>query len=65
MHRPSCTRRTAPSTFTLREEFAQWLEEAQSAERREELANVYRHIDEMEREYQRRREAAMRKLATG
>lgn len=45
--------------FTLREEFAQWLEEAQSEERREELENVYRHIDTMEREYQRRREAAM------
>ncbi len=49
--------------FTLREEFAQWLEEAQSEERREELENVYRHIDTMEREYQRRREEAMKKLA--
>jgi len=50
--------------FTLREEFAQWLEEAQSEERREELENVYRHIDTMEREYQRRREEAMKALAT-
>lgn len=49
--------------FTLREEFAQWLEEAQSEERREELENVYRHIDTMEREYQRRREEAMKTLA--
>lgn len=49
--------------FTLREEFAQWLEEAQSEERKEELENVYRHIDTMEREYQRRREAALKKLA--
>lgn len=51
--------------FTLREEFAQWLEEAQSEERKEELENVYRHIDTMEQEYQRRREAAARKLASG
>ncbi len=49
--------------FTLREEFAQWLEEAQSEERKEELENVYRHIDTMEQEYQRRREAALKKLA--
>lgn len=35
--------------FTLREEFAQWLEEAQSEERKEELENVYRHIDTMGR----------------
>lgn len=49
--------------FTLREEFAQWLEEAQSEERKEELENVYRHIDTLEQEYQRRREAALKKLA--
>ena len=36
--------------FTLREEFAQWLEEAQSEERKEELANVYRHIEAMEQD---------------
>ena len=29
---------------TLREEFAQWLEEAQSEERKEELENVFRHV---------------------
>ena len=49
--------------FTLREEFAQWLEEAQSEERKEELENVYRHIEAMEQEYQRRREAAAAKVA--
>jgi hypothetical protein len=49
--------------FTLREEFAQWLEEAQSEERKEELDNVYRHIDTMEQEYRRRREAAANKVA--
>lgn len=49
--------------FTLREEFAQWLEEAQSEERKEELANVFRHIETMQEEYRRRREAAAEKLA--
>jgi len=51
--------------FTLREELAQWLEEAQSEERKEELENVYRHIDTMEQEYQRRREAVSKRLAAG
>ena len=50
--------------FTLREELAQWLEEAQSEERKEELENVYRHIEAMEQEYQRRREAAAAKAAS-
>ena len=51
--------------FTLRAEFAQWLEEAQSEERKEELENVFRHVAAMEEEYKRRREAAQRKLAGG
>jgi hypothetical protein len=51
--------------FTLREEFAQWLEEAQDEARREELENVYRHVSAMEDEYQRRREGIERKLKTG
>jgi hypothetical protein len=51
--------------FTLREEFAQWLEEAQSEERKEELENVFRHVAAMEEEFKRRREAAQRKLAGG
>lgn len=49
--------------FTLREELAQWLEEAQDEERKEELQNVYRHVAAMEAEYRRRREEAERKLA--
>jgi hypothetical protein len=49
--------------FTLREEFATWLEEAQSEERKEELDNVFRHVAAMEEEFQRRREAIARKLA--
>ena len=49
--------------FTLREEFAQWLEEAQSEERREELENVFRHVATMEDEYKRRLALAERKRA--
>jgi hypothetical protein len=51
--------------FTLREEFATWLEEAQSEERKEELDNVFRHVAAMEAEFQRRREAIAKKLAGG
>ena len=51
--------------FTLREEFATWLEEAQSEERKEELDNVFRHVAAMEEEFQRRREAIVAKLAGG
>ena len=51
--------------FTLREEFAQWLEEAQSEERREELQNVYRHVAAMEEEFEHRRERALQKLKAG
>ena len=49
--------------FTLREELAQWVEEAQSEDRKEELDNIYRHVAAMEAEYQRRRELAEKKLA--
>ena len=51
--------------FTLREELAQWVEEAQNEDRKEELDNVYRHVAAMEEEFQRRREAAEKKLAGG
>jgi len=44
--------------FTLREELAQWLEEANDESSKEALGNVLRHVEEMESEYQRRREAA-------
>ncbi len=50
--------------FTLREELAQWVEEAQNEDRKEELENVYRHVAAMEEEFQRRREAAVKKLAS-
>lgn len=49
--------------FTLREELAQWVEEAQSEDRKEELENVYRHVMAMEQEYERRRAAAAKQVA--
>lgn len=49
--------------FTLREELAQWVEEAQSEDRKEELDNVYRHVMAMEQEYERRRAAAAKQVA--
>jgi hypothetical protein len=48
--------------FTLREEFAQWVEEAQDEARKEELDNVYQHVLAMEEEYRRRLEAAEKAL---
>lgn len=43
--------------FTLREEFAQWLEEAQDNSKREALENVLGHIEALESEYRTRQEA--------
>lgn len=48
--------------FTLREEFATWVEEAQNSERKEELDNVYQHVLAMEEEYQRRRVELQKKV---
>ncbi len=42
--------------FTLREEFAQWVEEAQDDSKKEALENVLGHIEGLEREYLRRQE---------
>ncbi len=47
--------------FTLREEFATWVEEAQDEARKEELDNVYQHVLAMESEYQRRLEEGLKK----
>ncbi|MBS0268086.1 MAG: hypothetical protein JSS54_03790 [Proteobacteria bacterium] len=47
--------------FTLREEFATWVEEAQNEDRKEELDNVYQHVLAMESEYHRRLEAILKK----
>lgn len=47
--------------FTLREEFAQWVEEAQDASKQEALENVLGHIEGLEREYRRRQEELQKK----
>ena len=44
--------------FTLKEEFAQWVEEAEDASKHEALDNVLSHVETMEREYRRRYEEA-------
>ena len=44
--------------FTLKEEFAQWVEEAQDASKKEALENVLAHVENMEGEYRRRLQAA-------
>jgi hypothetical protein len=42
--------------FELREEFAQWVEEAQDGSKREALENVLGHIEALESEYRTRQE---------
>lgn len=47
--------------FTLREEFAQWAEEAQDDSKQEALDNVLAHIENIEIEYKQRLHDATRK----
>ena len=47
--------------FELREEFAQWLEEAQDGSKREALENVLGHIEALEAEYRNRQEELKKK----
>jgi hypothetical protein len=47
--------------FELREEFAQWVEEAQDGSKREALENVLGHIEALEGEYRNRQEELQRK----
>jgi tRNA 2-selenouridine synthase SelU len=47
--------------FTLREEFAQWAEEAQDESKQEALENVLAHVENIEQEYRRRLQDAGRK----
>ena len=51
--------------FTLREEFATWLEEARDESAKETLQNVQRHVIDMEIEFQRRRAETEKKLRAG
>lgn len=46
--------------FTLKEEFAQWAEEAQDESKQEALDNVLGHVEVIEEEYKRRLEEAKR-----
>ena len=46
--------------FTLREEFAQWAEEAQDDSKHEALDNVLAHIENIELEYKQRLHDAAR-----
>ncbi len=50
--------------FTLREEFAQWVEEAQDDSKLEALENVLGHIQAIENEYKQRFAALEKQLAT-
>ena len=47
--------------FELREEFAQWVEEAQDASKREALENVLGHIEALESEYRNRQDELQKK----
>ena len=49
--------------FTLREEFAQWVEEAQDESKHEALENVLAHVETLEGEY-RMRQAELQKRKT-
>jgi phage tail tape-measure protein len=48
----------------LREEFEQWVEEAQDDSKQEALENVLGHVESMETQYKKRREDAQRRLET-
>jgi hypothetical protein len=47
--------------FELREEFAQWVEEAEDGSKQEALENVLGHIEGLEREFRRRQEELQKK----
>jgi ElaB/YqjD/DUF883 family membrane-anchored ribosome-binding protein len=51
--------------FTLREEFATWVEEAHDESAKEALENVQRRVVDLEVEFQRRREETEMKLKVG
>lgn len=50
---------------TLREEFAEWLEEAPDESQREALENVLGHIEALQLEYRTREEDARKDLEAG
>jgi DNA-binding transcriptional regulator GbsR (MarR family) len=48
--------------FELREDFAQWVEEAQDDSKREALENVLGHIEALESEYRHRQEKLQKEV---
>lgn len=48
--------------FELREDFAQWVEEAQDDSKREALENVLGHVEGLESEYRLRQEELRKKM---
>ena len=48
--------------FGLREDFAQWVEEAQDESKREALENVLGHIEALESEYRHRQEVLQKEV---
>jgi hypothetical protein len=51
--------------FELREQFAQWAEEAEDDSKQEALENVLGHVEAVEAEYKQRREAAQARSDSG
>ena len=49
--------------WSLREEFAQWLEEAQDESKQEALDNVLAHVDAVSQQYRLRRDEARKRLS--
>jgi tRNA 2-selenouridine synthase SelU len=49
----------------LREEFEQWLEEAQDDSKREALENVLGHVEAVEEDYVHRRNELLKRLGHG
>jgi hypothetical protein len=47
---------------TLREEFSEWLGEANDESQKEMLENVLGHVEALSREYEKRREEAAQRL---
>lgn len=50
--------------FALREDFAQWVEEAQDDSKQEALENVLGHVEALETEYRARQKELQKKLGT-
>jgi len=48
--------------FELREDFAQWVEEAQDESKREALENVLGHIEALESKYRHRQEVVQKEV---